>query len=240
MNVFADAEHWTGAEFRLGREEHLLALTLIVIFEVLLLNRMRDADPATRRNVRWALVAALWAQEVSYHIWRLSTRTWTPRQMLPLHLCSVMVWVGGLAMLTRSYRLYEYVYFAALAGAGLALATPDIGRFGFPHYRFFQFFVSHGLIINAPLWLTFVEGFRPSAASLGRALLGTGAWASGVFWVNRRLGSNYMFVNRKPETASALDALPPWPRYLPIMAGAVAGLFALLYAPWAIRGASKA
>ena len=240
MNVFADAEHWTGDDFELLGEEHLLALTLIVIFEILLLNRMRDADETTRRTVRWGLVAALWAQEVSYHIWRLATHTWTVRQMLPLHLCSVMVWLGGLTMLTRSYRLYEYVYFAALAGAALALATPDVGRFGFPHYRFFQFFASHGLILTAPLWMTFVEGYRPTAASLRRAIGGTAAWASGVFWVNRRVGSNYMFVNRKPDTTSVLDAIPPWPRYLPIMAGAVVGLFALLYAPWAIRGARGA
>ena len=47
MNVFADAEHWTGDDFELLREEHLLALTLIVIFEVLLLNRITRIQGVT-------------------------------------------------------------------------------------------------------------------------------------------------------------------------------------------------
>ncbi len=240
MNVFADAEHYAGDDFVLFSDEHLLILTLVVLFELLLIARFRDADEATRRTVRRALVAGLWAQEVSYHIWRLATHTWTPREMLPLHLCSAAVWLSGVMLLTRSRRLYEVIYFAALTGATIALATPDIGRFGAPHFRFFQFFASHALIDAAPLWMTFVEGYRPTPASIGRAAAATATWAAGVFVVNRRLGSNYMFVNRKPATASALDALPPWPTYLPIMAGGVLGAFALLYAPWAIRDAVAA
>lgn len=237
MNVFADADDWTGGPFELGSAEHLLILTLVVLFQVLLLGRFRNASDEAKRNVRWGLVAALWAQEVSYHIWRLSIGTWTPTQMLPMHLCSVAVWLGGVLLLTRSYQLYEVIYFAALTGASIALATPDIGPFGAPHYRFFQFFVSHGLILSAPLWMTFVEGFRPRQGSVLRAFGTLAAWGGACFAVNRKLGSNYLFVSRKPDTASALDALPPWPRYLPVMGAGVFGFFALLYAPWAIKHA---
>lgn len=239
MDVFADADSWTGQPFKLGSPEHLLMLTVVVVAQVLLIKRFRPADDDTKRKVRLALVGALWSQEASYHAWRLLNGTWTRKQMLPLHLCSVEVWMGGLMLLTRSYRLYEYVYFGALVGAIMAVVTPDAGPFGFPHYRFFQFFVSHGLIAAAPLWMTFGEGFRPTARSLGRAIVGTVAYAGVVNLVNRKLGSNYMFVNRKPETRSVLDALPPWPGYLPYMAGAVIAAFTALWAPWALVGLSQ-
>lgn len=237
MDVFADAEHFRGAPFEQFGDEHLLALTLVVLWQVLLLSRFRAADPATRRTMRGALTGALWAQEAGYHLWRAVTGTWTPREMLPLHLCSAAIWVGGVMLLTRSYALYEFCYFGAIVGASLALLTPDLGPFGAPHYRFFQFFESHGLILTAPLWMTFVEGFRPSVGSLARASAGTAAYGLLVFAANRRLGSNYMFLNGKPPMRTPLDALPPWPRYLPIMGAGVAGLFALLFAPWALADA---
>lgn len=233
MRVF-DGD-WDGPPFELFGREHLLALTLVVVVQVVLLWRFRRADAAARRSARWAITAALWAQEVSYHVWRASIGTWTPREMLPLHLCSQAVWLGGLMLLTRNRRLYEYIYFAALAGAGMALATPDAGRYGWPHYRFVQFFVSHGLIMLPPLWLTFVEGFRPTPSSVLKAFGYTAASGMAVLPLNLRLGSNYMFTARKPDSASLLDRLPAWPRYLPIVGGLVLAAYGALYAPWALR-----
>lgn len=232
MRVF-DRE-WDGPAFELFGREHLLALTLVVVIQVVLLWRFRRADEATRRSARWAITATLWAQEVGYHVWRASIGTWTPREMLPLHLCSQAVWLGGLMLLTRSQRLYDYVYYAALAGASMALATPDAGPYGWPHYRFWQFFISHGLIVFAPLWMTFVEGHRPGRGSALRASAVSAASGLALIPLNLRLGSNYMFTARKPDSASLLDKLPPWPRYLPFMGAAVLAVYAALGAPWAL------
>lgn len=234
-SVFADAEHWGGNSFRLGSPSHLAILTAVVLFQVLILDRYGDADEATKRRVRIGLVVTLWGQEVAYHAWRAATKTWSVREMLPLHLCSVAVWLSGLTLLTGNQRLYDHAYYLALTGSLVGLATPDIGRFGFPHFRFFQFFASHGQILTMPLWMTFAEGRRPSKGSLSRALGWTVVHAGAAFLVNRKLGSNYMFVNRKPATRSVLDQLPAWPGYLPLMGAAVAGLFALEYAPFARR-----
>jgi len=35
-----------------------------------------------------------------------------------------------------------------------------------------------------------------------------------VFFINQFIGSNYMFIAHKPETASLLDMLPEWPWYI--------------------------
>lgn len=236
MNVFA--RDWDGPAFELFGREHLLALTLVVVVQVVLVWRFRAADAATRRSARWAITAALWAQEVGYHVWRASIGEWSAREMLPLHLCSQAVWLGGVLLLTRSDRLYQYVYYAALAGAGMALATPDAGRYGWPHYRFWQFFVSHGLVTFAPVWMTFVEGLRPARGSALRAAAVTAASGLALIPLNLRLGSNYMYTARKPDSASLLDRLPPWPGYLPIAGALLLAVYGGLYAPWAVRDAA--
>lgn len=235
MRVF-DRE-WDGAPFELFGREHLLALTLVVVVQVVLVWRFRRADAATRRSARWAITAALWSQEVGYHVWRRSIGTWNVAEMLPLHLCSQAVWLGGAMLLTRSHRLYDYVYYVALAGAAMALATPDAGRYGWPHYRFCQFFASHGLIALAPVWMTFVEGMRPSPSSAARAAAATIASGLALVPLNLRLGSNYMYSARRPDSASLVDHLPPWPRSLPVMGALVVAAYGLLYAPWARRDA---
>lgn len=238
MDVFA--RDYVGGRFVTLSGPHLAALAVLAAVVVGLAVGGRRLGEAGRRRVRWGIVVALWGTELSYHSWRLACGTWTPREMLPLHLCSVLVWLSGFLLLTRSRRLYELSYFWGLAGATQALVTPDIGPYGFPHYRFVQFFVTHGLIVATAVWFTAVEGFRPTWASLRRALTVLACYAVVVFGVNSGVGSNYLFLSRKPATKSLLDVLPGWPGYLPYLAGLAVVAFVLFYLPWAIRDAAAA
>jgi uncharacterized membrane protein YwaF len=56
-------------------------------------------------------------------------------------------------------------------------------------------------------------------------------YALGIGAFNAVSGANYMYLSRKPGSASALDALGPWPWYLAIGAAAALGLFWLLWLP---------
>ncbi|MGD8278163.1 MAG: TIGR02206 family membrane protein, partial [Gemmatimonadota bacterium] len=80
--------------------------------------------------------------------------------------------------------------------------------------RFFQTLTSHGLVLTAALFMTLVEGMRPVRRSLIRVLLGMNAYVLFVALVNTLIGSNYLFIAHKPETASIVDFLGPWPWYI--------------------------
>ena len=140
-----------------------------------------------------------------------------------------------LLLVTKNQTIYEFVYFMGIAGALQAVLTPDLGIYGFPHFRFFQTFLSHGLIMTAAIYMTVVEGFRPSWKSVLRVAIGINIYMVIVFLINTAIGSNYLFVNGKPPTASLLDILPPWPVYL-IYVEAI-GIFCclLLYIPFIIK-----
>jgi hypothetical integral membrane protein (TIGR02206 family) len=56
-----------------------------------------------------------------------------------------------------------------------------------------------------------------------------------ITFVNRAIGSNYLFIAHKPETASLIDVLGPWPWYILIMEGIGILLCLLLYLPYAIH-----
>ena len=152
---------------------------------------------------------------------------------LPLHLCGMTVTLGAFMLWTRSYRLYEVLYYWGTGGALVALMTPDVLQ-AFPHPVFFLFFLSHGLGFMAIMFATLVMGFRPRPRSLLIVMPVTAAYALLMYPVNLLLGSNYLFLLAKPAQPSPLDWFGPWPSYLPGLVGMVACALLLLYVPFAV------
>jgi len=127
--------------------------------------------------------------------------------------------------------LFEIIYFWGLGGATQALLTPDISTYGFPHFRFFQVFLSHGLIIATVIYFIFVENKKVRKGSLKRILLTTNIYAAFVFIVNMIFKTNYLFIGHKPETPSLIDILGPWPFYIIWLEMLMLIVFSLLYIP---------
>lgn len=228
------AKNWTGAPFYFLGIAHMIALLSILAFNLYLL-RYKAKDEAARSKVRWMMAIILWGNELGWHFWNVYTGQWTIQTMIPLHVCSLLVWLGGVMLVTKNYTIYEFAYFMGIGGALQALLTPDLGIYGFPHYRFFQTFISHGLIVTSALYMTTVEGYRPTWRSIGRVFVGMNIYMLFVFFINQAINSNYMFIAHKPETASLLDVLPEWPWYIIYLE--LIGLLTclILYIPFIIK-----
>lgn len=150
-------------------------------------------------------------------------------------MCGAALILSAIMLVTDSYAIFEITYFWGFAGATQALLTPDIAGYGFPHYRFIQFFISHGAIVTASAYMTFVRGYRPTWKSYWKALAVTLLYAIPIAGFNWLVGGNYLFICHKPPTASLLDVMGPWPWYLiPLFFLAIA-IFALFYSPYAIK-----
>jgi len=225
---------WTGPAFEFLGTAHLGALAALVLLNLFLI-RFKNASDGAKGSLRWILALILWGNEFAWHWWNYSIGKWTLQTMLPLHLCSVLVWVGAWMLVTKSYKIYEFMYFMGIAGAIQALATPDLGIYGFPHFRFFQTFISHGLIVTAAIYMTVVEGFRPTWKSILRVFVWMNLYALVVYFINDAIGSNYLMINRKPDLPSLLDLLPPWPVYILYMEAIGIASILLLYLPFALK-----
>jgi hypothetical integral membrane protein (TIGR02206 family) len=154
-----------GAPFVIFGAPHLVVLALLLLVN-LSLPRLRG-HPRAIQSLRLGLAWMLVLNELAWHIWNLAVGRWTVQEMLPLHLCSVLVWTTALMLFSENYRIYEFIYLMGIGGAIQAVFTPDIGQYGFPHFRFFQTFLSHGGIITAAVFMTVIQGLRPHWRSIG-------------------------------------------------------------------------
>jgi hypothetical integral membrane protein (TIGR02206 family) len=228
------SKDFAGGPFVLFDATHLLTL-LVVILVIIGLTRFKGKSESTRRAVRITLAIILWVNEAGWHIWRYSIGEWTAQEMLPLHLCSVLIWLSGFMLITKNYRIYEFVYFMGIGGAMQALLTPDVGIYAFPHFRYIQTFISHGLLVGAGVYMTVVEGLRPTWKSILRVMVGMNIYMAIIFPINLLVGSNYLMINHKPATASLIDLLPVWPWYIPFLELIGLVICLLLYLPFAIK-----
>lgn len=234
MNQFF-VKDYTGAPFVLFGPAHLIALGLVLLVNLIVVANRKRFSPRGRLIFRNGLAVLLIVNEIAWHLWNYFTGQWTIQTMLPLHLCSVLVWVSAYMLLTRSYSIYEFAYFLGIGGAIQALLTPDAGIYGFPHFRFIQTVLSHGSIVTAAIFMTFVEGYRPYWRSLVRVAIWGNVYMVAIGLVNWLIGSNYLFIARKPATASLIDVLGPWPWYILSLEAIAAVMFLLLYLPYAIH-----
>jgi hypothetical integral membrane protein (TIGR02206 family) len=230
---------WDGPAFELFGTGHLICIGIVIAANLFLLARGRQLSEQTGLWLRYSLAAILVTNETIWHLWNLSAGFWTIQTMLPLHLCSLLVWLCAVMLVTGSYRIYEFAYLLGVGGALQALITPDAGVYGFPHFRAFQTQISHGSIITSAILMTTVVGYRPTWGSVGRVLVGINLYMVLVGLVNWLIGSNYLFIARKPDTASLIDLLGPWPYYIIWIEVIGIVTILLLYAPFAVLDARR-
>ena len=228
------AREYRGPAFELFGSAHLAALLVILTLN-LLLALFRSSNEKIKTSIGWILAIFLWLDEIAWHIWNVAVGTWSIQFMLPLNVCSVLIWLSAIMLIFKNYRIYEFAYFLGIGAGFQYLLTPDLGIYGFPHFRFFQTMLAHGLLFTSAIYLTVVEGLRPTWRSLLRVAAGANIYMALVGIINWATGSNYLFIAHKPATASLLDLLPAWPWYILWMEIIGLGMALILYLPFAIK-----
>ena len=123
-----------------------------------------------------------------------------------------------------------------IGGALQAFLTPaDASLYDIPHYRIMQTLIAHGLIITIPLFMTVVEGMRPTWASFKRIFIWTNIYMILIFFLDRVIGSNYLFIAQKPPPPTLMDILSPWPWYIPQLEVVAFIIFFILYIPFLLK-----
>jgi hypothetical integral membrane protein (TIGR02206 family) len=169
--------------------------------------------PAALGPVRRALAAAIAATTLGWYGYTVRAGWFDPPHGLPLDLCDVVLWVTVAALVApRPWRL-ELAYYLGLGGSGMALLTPDVAP-DLPALAALQFWVGHGLVVAAVLFLAWAGALRPRPGAWWRAFLAVNAYALAVGAFDLAFGTNYMYLREKPAAGSLLDLLGPWPWYL--------------------------
>jgi len=157
---------------------------------------------------------------------------------LPLQLCDASVCLVILSLLFPNRTVFDLAYYVALAGASMALITPNLWE-PFPSYGTVQFFVVHGSIVAGVLYLVWSGLARPRPGSVWVAMLGVNVYAACVGAFDAIFKTNYMYLRAKPANASLLDLLGPWPWYIAWGEIIALVIFQLLYLPFRFRAAAE-
>jgi hypothetical integral membrane protein (TIGR02206 family) len=212
--------------FRLFGLAHLLILGAIPA-AAYAVSRVLRRHPLA---VRLSLGLLLAANEVVWYGYRLKHEGWRFPEGLPLQMCDLSVWLAVSAALTLSRRVYEPAYFAGVGGAGMAVLTPDLWS-PLASYPSIYFFAAHGGVIVIVLPLLWSGLVRPLPGAVWRAFGVLAVFAAAVAVFNAVFGTNYMYLCRKPASASLMDFLGPWPVYVVLSFGIALAVFWLLWLP---------
>jgi hypothetical integral membrane protein (TIGR02206 family) len=243
-------------EFRSWTPEHLVPFALIAAVSIglgLAARHARRRDPLAGarlldRAALW-MSLVLWGNELAYQLYWFAIGGWSPATALMLQMCGMSILLLPILSFTGNPRtrqfLFDVLYFWGIGGALQALIAPDIGASGFPAYRYFSFFLSHGLIIALTGLTAMAGGMRITIRSLVRALVVTNLLLLPIYGVDMFLRlippydpGSYFVLAYPPPTGSVVDIFAemfgPSPRYvigLELMGIAV---FGVLYLPWPI------
>jgi hypothetical integral membrane protein (TIGR02206 family) len=194
------------------------------------------ADDAWMRSLSRGFAAFLLAWFAAYPVVVLAQGSYELDFDLPLHLTDVVTVAAVVALWTWRPLPFELTWFWGLTASLQAILTPDLGADDrFPSFFYWHYFVTHGGVVVTAVLLAFGVGLTARPGAVRRVFVATLAWTAVAAIGNAITGGNYMFLTEKPDAATLLDYMGPWPWYILSAAILALLLFALLDLPFRRR-----
>ena len=142
---------------------------------------------------------------------------WNPVDNIPLHLCSISNFIACFILfvpkISKESKFFEFLYYAGIIGAFQAFFTPQINNFDGSNYEYIEWYLSHIGIMLLPIYMLKNLGFRLTKFSWLRVVVYLNILLIIIMPINYFIGSNYMYVNGRPEVNNPL-IIGEWPIYI--------------------------
>jgi hypothetical integral membrane protein (TIGR02206 family) len=216
--------------FNLMGPAHIFILAVVPLLAATLALVQRRLSP-TARSLRIGFAFVLLADSAVFYGYQITHGQLSFPDHLPLELCDASLGLVIIALFTLNRTVFDLAYYGALAGATMALLTPNLWE-PFPSFGTIQFFVAHGLIVCGALFLVWSKLACPRPGSVGRAMLALNIFALLVGTFDFIFKTDYMYLRAKPQNTSLLSLLGPWPWYIAAAEVVAVCVFLLLYLPF--------
>jgi len=204
--------------------EHVGAIAAVVVITAGMTIAARVRPGRWLTVVSRTLAVLVILAEPSYWVTEVVNGTWSARYDLPLQLSNASELVAAAALWWPRPILVELTYFWGLGAVLQALATPDFAQH-FPDPAYFRFYVTHGGVLAAGIFLVAGRRIYPRPGAPLRVFLITIGFAAVAGLADLLTGANYMYLRIKPVAGSLLNVMGPWPWY--IASGAVLAILFL-------------
>ena len=207
--------------------EHIAALAVVAAAAALSAWLPRRMPERRVEHASRALGLGILAAYVAEYAANLDS--WSADFSLPLQLTDAVTLVSVAALWSPRPLLVALVFFWALTASLQALLTPDLIR-AFPSVFYFTYFATHGGAVVAACLLVLGRRLVPPRGAAWRVFAVTLGFTAVAGIADLLTGGNYMYLREKPERASLLDAMGPWPWYIAAAAAVALAMFAALEA----------
>jgi hypothetical integral membrane protein (TIGR02206 family) len=224
--------------FEMFSVSHFVIIFILILGAIFIFHNRDKLKAKESRRKEIGVAISLIIMETTYHIWMLLNGSWKVSHAIPLELCSISLILTVILLLTQKKIIYEILLFTALLGASQALLTPAL-NYDFPHFRFFHFFYTHLMEIWVPLYFTWTKGYRPTIWSVLKLCIFLNVLMPIIMIINKLVDGNYMFLSHKPDSASLLDVLGPYPWYILSLEGLLIGLSLIVWLIFRDKTAKK-
>ncbi|MEH7073413.1 YwaF family protein [Neobacillus drentensis] len=229
---------FTNYDFEMFSMSHFVIISILILGAIIIFLKGNQLKSMQTRGLEIGIAISLIIIELTYHFWMIINGSWNVSHAIPLELCSLSLILTVILLLTKKKIIYEILLFTALLGATQALITPSL-NYDFPHFRFFHFFYTHLMEIWVPLYFTWTKGYRPTIWSVLKLCIFLNVLMPIIMMINKLVDGNYMFLSHKPDSASLLDILGPFPWYILSLEGLLIGLSLFVWLIFREKGAKK-
>lgn len=212
--------------------EHIVPVVLFLILGIVFirlgLHRWTD-DQKWRRPFWWSLLLPF-----SIVIWiafRVARGEFDINDDLPFHMCNLITFSLPFVFLQKRQTLFGVMYFWVMAGTLQAVFTPGLEQ-SFPHFWYFRYWLIHCGLVVFILYGILVLHYRPTLKHILYAFLAMNALMLVGHLFNLWAGTNYLYTMNKPNQASLLDYMGPWPVYIFVGEFIALFFFFLYYLPF--------
>ncbi len=194
---------------------HLAVIFLSLFLFIYIPCRIKSDPKASWVDViSKSLGILLIGNELGWVLYKLSLGHIYWAEFMPFELCTINAYLLGILLIFMpSFAIFEVVYFWSMAGTIQGIITPRLFA-SYPHYLFFEYFITHTGIVLAILVLIFRYNWKVTWLSLWRSFL----WLQVPALINLvfdfTFDVNYMFMRALPKVSSVLDYFGHWPWYI--------------------------
>lgn len=187
-----------GFGFSLFGARHLVTLALYIGFAALSCKLYKAADEKKRAQLRGLFAVLLLADEAFKQIGLQigGNFNW---DYLPLHLCSINIFLIALYAWKPSRLLDNFLYFICIPAATAALLFPTWTSLPAANFMFWHSTSVHILLAAYHIMLFSGGDIRPSVRYMGKCFLLLLAMAVPIYCVNLLLDTNFMFLMYAPD-----------------------------------------
>jgi len=212
---------------------HLCWLAAFAVLTVLNCILYRKLGEKGRKYWRIIIATLLVLDEIYKQI-PLFINGYFTLEYLPLHLCSINIFVIAFHALKPTKIVGSYLYTVCIPGAMAALLFPTWNALPGANYMLIHSFTVHILLAMYPIVLTVAGEIKPKLKELPKVLLLLAGLATVALICNLLMNANFMFL-MYAEPGNPLYLFKElWGSHLLGFPVIIAGVLLVMHTPWAV------